>query len=157
MDSLAILDQIASLTLNPDECNILNQKIHQLLEKKKSHYYMNEFIEKYHVKENFQCFKAEKVRLSNHRDEIYFTIDYLSIDDSENNLYIIMNHDKKIINVIFETDRYVTYDYSKKDQFPHGHFQGRNIEFVFKNKPERLAVIQNDIIEIKSLCHYFFQ
>ncbi len=153
----AVLNEIDNLILNPDECNALNQMVHQLLEKKKSQHYMNALIEKYQIKGKFQCFTAEKARLSNHRDEVYLTLDYLSADNNENNLYIIMNNDEIIINVIFETDRYVNYDYSKENQYPYGHFQGRNIECVFNNKPDRLTAIQNDIIEIKLLCQYFFK
>lgn len=145
-----ILEKINNSNLNIHECNLLKRA----LNKKMDRWYIDNLINNYNIDKDFDCFtNCNKIYYLNNCIMFDYTSHY---HRNEVELFIQYDNDNNITNVIYQSDRYVRFDYSEIEKYPNGSFQDSELDVIYRNNPVRLEEIKNDINEIKELCKYFF-
>lgn len=64
--------------------------------------------------------------------------------------------DDKVVNVIYETDRYLRFSYLDRHLMPYGEVQGRPLDHVYQDQT-KITSIKTEIDEVKELCTYLNQ
>jgi len=150
-----ILNQIENLNLSSIEWENFKNVIINKIDNKKTKNDIDWLIHYYHIDKDFFCLThAKKVFITNYDNHVTFTIEFPTrhdVDGWETTLSIKFVKDV-VTNVVYNTDRYVRFDYSEREKYPYGDFQGDIVELKYKH--EKLKLIQMDIDEIKELCTY---
>ena len=154
-----ILSKISQLNLTYSECDIFKDDLVKLLNKKASDSIISEFIHNFKITEHFDIL-TDYLNVKYSRSLVFglvYTIEFLSEPTHSWETYVWIHVDEKsekVTNIIYQTDRYVIYDHDKRLKSPDGDFQDQNIDEVYKDRPERLHKIRNDIANVKRLCDF---
>ncbi len=155
MDSL--LNQIKELHMTPQQCDEFLKETKIILENKKTKNNIGWLIKTYRIDKSFYCLtNAIKTRIEHQDDNTWFSIEYPNRHDPdgwETNVSIKI-HNNVIVEVYYDTDRYVRYNYNDRDLFPYGSFQDQCLKSFYQHDQTRFQSIQSDIAEINELCGY---
>ena len=157
MDS--ILNQIEELHMTPQQCDEFLKETNIILENKKTKNNIDWLIKTYHIDKSFYCLtNAIKTSIEQMDSMTWFSIEYPTRHDPSGweTEVIIKIQNNVIVEVYYDTDRYVSYNYIDRHLFPYGSFQGECLKSFYQHDQIRFQSIQSDIAEINELCRYLF-